>query len=102
MANLFNTNMGSGIHCCRKPCPPCDSNKENRREDCRVRNLVYESVCTMCNPTDQKLKDSKSRKGIYIGETSRSIHERAREHLKDAQDFSEKSHQVKHWMNAHP
>jgi hypothetical protein len=99
MANLFNTNLGGGLHCGRKPCPLCDSNLEDRREDCRARNLVYESVC---NPTDQKEKETKSRKDVYIGETSRSIHERSGEHLRDAQAFAEKSHQVKLRMNAHP
>ena len=35
-------------------------------------------------------------------ETSRSIHERDVEHLKDAESFSLKSHIVKHWRTAHP
>ena len=102
MINMFNTNLGGGLHCGRKPCPPCDSNEEGKRDDCRARNLVYESVCTMCNPTSRKEEGDRNRKGIYIGETSRSIHERSKEHHKDAEDFSEKSHQVKHWMNSHP
>jgi hypothetical protein len=42
------------------------------------------------------------REGIYIGETSRSLHERALEHVKDAEAFSAKSHITKHWMNSHP
>ena len=42
------------------------------------------------------------RTGVYLGETSRTIHERAVEHLRDATSFSQKSHQVKHWMNSHP
>ena len=39
---------------------------------------------------------------MYIGEMSRSIHERSKEHQKDALDVSVKSHQAKHWMNTHP
>ena len=42
------------------------------------------------------------REGIYIGETSRSLHERAVEHVRDAVGFSPKSHIVKHWMLSHP
>ena len=37
-----------------------------------------------------------------MGETSRSLHERAIEHHNDAKSFSQKSHQVKHCMLSHP
>ena len=54
----------------------------------------------------QQSKKSKNkeqpRKGIYYGESSRSLYERSREHLKDAKDFDNGSHIVKHWMNEHP
>ena len=43
MMRIFNTNLGKGLHYGRKPCPPCDSNKEGKREECRARNLVYKS-----------------------------------------------------------
>ena len=46
-------------------------------------------------------EDRKSRKGIYIGESSRSIHERSLEHVKDAEKFSHKSHIIKHWLRDH-
>ena len=58
----------------------------------------------MCN-TDQK--DGKKRnsssslkdeKGIYVGESSRSLHERAKEHEADKRKLSEDSHQIKHWL----
>ena len=41
-----------------------------------------------------------ARKGIYIGETSRTLHQRANEHYRDAKDFSEKSQILKHWMSS--
>ena len=37
-----------------------------------------------------------------MGESSRSIHERALEHERDARSFSVKSHIVKHWMTTRP
>ena len=43
----------------------------------------------------------KGRVGIYLGETSRSLHERATEHMKDAMDISCKCHVVKHWISDH-
>ena len=111
LANAFNKNLGSGQDCGRAGCPPC--RKPEGRVNCKARNLVYESKCLVCNPAtsrveDQELDDQpsgssvKPREGIYLGETSRSLHERALEHERDARAFSTKSHIVKHWMNAHP
>ena len=41
------------------------------------------------------------RTGVYYGESSRSLYERSREHLADAEGFQEGSHIVKHWMQHH-
>ena len=58
-----------------------------------------------CNPTTSSSPDhqqNQPRNGVYYGETSRSLHERALEHTKDAKAFVEGSHMVKHWMECHP
>ena len=47
-----------------------------------------------CKPSD--------RLGIYLGESSRSLHERMAEHVEDARKFRVGSHIVKHWMEEHP
>ena len=47
---------------------------------------------------DQSLKDGK---GVYVVESSRSIYERAKEHVADCRSNSEDSHQVKHWLTSH-
>ena len=39
--------------------------------------------------------------GIFIGESSRSCHERANEHVTCAQSGDEKSFWLKHWANSH-
>ena len=104
LINSFEKDLGKGKHCGRKPCPPCDTGGD-LRQNCRNRNLLYESCCLACNPSslqEEKIKDAKPRMGVYIGETSRSLHERAVEHVKDAEDFNPKSHIVKHWMLSHP
>jgi Uri superfamily endonuclease len=44
------------------------------------------------------LKDGK---GIYVGESSRSLYERAKEHEADKVKTSEDSHQIKHWLTDH-
>ena len=109
LANAFNKNLGSDRSCGREECPPC--RKPEGRGKCKARNIVYESKCVICNPATSheevdRLLPSGSpqvpREGIYLGETSRSLHERALEHERDARTFSAKSHIVKHWMNTHP
>ena len=58
----------------------------------------------MCNTAEKKEKGGqflKAGKGIYVGETSKSLYERAREHEADKQKTSEDSHQVKHWLSDH-
>ena len=109
LVNAFNKNLGSGQSCGRAECPPC--RKPEGRENCKARNIVYESKCLVCNPATSHEDEvdvqpsggsQKPREGIYVGETSRSLHERALEHERDAKAFSTKSHIVKHWMNFHP
>ena len=112
LCNAFCKDLGKGQHCMRKDCPPC--NGSDKRENCRSKNLVYKSKCKICNPRSSRQeedhhgvqpsgsKNSTPRQGIYIGETSRSLHERAFEHVRDGRTFSHKSHIVKHWINTHP
>ena len=40
-------------------------------------------------------------KAVYVGETSRSVYERAGEHARDAREGKPYSHRVKHWQLAH-
>ena len=103
LSQLFSTDTARGEHCHRVDCQPCNRVDENRQL-CRKQNIVYESSCNICNPpgkTSQKEGKTGPRSGIYIGETSRSLYERANEHFNDAMGFTEKSHMVKHWMSCH-
>ena len=40
-------------------------------------------------------------RGVYVGETSRSLYERTKEHLADAEKNAPDSHMVKHWEESH-
>ena len=44
----------------------------------------------------------KEQTGVYVGETSRSIFERAGEHRRDAAAGQDDSHKMKHWKVTHP
>ena len=91
LSNDFNKNLGNGLLCWRLTCPPCDN--PGKRENCKSKNLVYESKCSVCNPETSLEGDvdmdvqhpgtsvtsgcyDKPREGINIGETSRTLHER--------------------------
>ena len=41
-------------------------------------------------------------RGIYVGESSRSMYQRGKEHIKDGKDKAEDSHQWTHWALEHP
>ena len=76
----FSTDLSKGKDCGRDSCSTCSQGDENRL-NCFQRSVVYESSCELCNPPDGKVtKDERmmiSGKRTYIGETSRSIFERA-------------------------
>ena len=104
LRNVFSTDLAKGKHCGRKVCPPCDQSSENR-QNCRTQNILYETKCLVCNPSEgtkeERNNQKAGRSGIYYGESSRSFHERMVEHVRDADKFSNKSHIIKHWMLSH-
>ena len=81
-------------------------------------SILYETYFIECNPeTDPKSRTIHQgegadknqptgrpppKVGYYIGETSRSFHERMSEHSSDARKFDQGSHIIKHWMDHHP
>ena len=103
LARLFQTDLASSEHCGREDCHPCEGNP-GKKSNCKQSSILYESKCKVCNPdlkgSSQK-EELQSRVGIYYGETSRSLYERSKEHVRDAESFSEGSHIIKHWMKHH-
>ena len=101
---LPSTNPWGPSDCERLDCVTCKQEDENRI-NCRQRNILYESECTLCAGQKVKQKDGNyslgDGKGIYVGESSRSIYERAKEHEMDKVKGSEDSHQIKHWLSSH-
>jgi hypothetical protein len=101
---LPSTNPWGPMDCQRDDCVTCKQDDE-RRIDCRRRNILYESECMVCAASKPVQKDGKvdmkDGKGVYVGESSRSIYERAKEHDADKEKNSEESHQIKHWLSSH-
>ena len=108
--NMFNQDTGRGSHCMREVCHPCDGTSDEKRQNCKERSILYETSCKLCNPEEPKGPSTTQqgdvqpagRLGVYLGESSRSLHERMGEHVDDARKFRSGSHIVKHWMDVHP
>ena len=82
-------------------CPVCKYSDSKGSTKCRQANVVYEAECCEC----LKLLDNgiigESEVGVYIGETSRSLIERAREHVACAERVDVENFITKHWALKH-
>ena len=105
---LPNSNPWKGAHCGRE-CIPCDQPVE-QKQDCRKRNIIYENICLICHPEagskvekkdGKELEDTGEYPSIYVGESGRSLHERAKEHWQDYEARQADSHILKHWQVHH-
>ena len=105
---ISNSNPWKGSSSGRGDCVTCEQ-EDVMKIECRKRNVIYENICNLCNPRDEKekrktweeLEDKREEPSIYVGETSRSVAERARNHMKDMEGNVEDSHMLKHWENSH-
>ena len=102
LGSIFTPNLSEGLPCGRNNRQPCNINPQDKLQNCRKRSILYQSVCTLCNPQDVKNPQKPSmRDGVYFGETSRSLAERAAEHYRDGRNFDKSSHMIKHWLEKH-
>ena len=94
-----NTNPWSGEACGRVDCVTYMQGGEEK-PSCTTRNLVYENICLKCNPEASKkgelVQHNTEVPSIYVGETSRSIKERAKEHWDSYRSKNQDSHILKH------
>ena len=103
---LPSTNPWGAGDCEREDCPVCNQGDE-KQQNCKKRNILYESSCKICQVDGSKAgkidrKTEAGNKGVYVGESSRSMYERGKEHQKDGKDKAHDSHQWKHWALDHP
>ena len=97
-------NLWDGIPCGRQECIPCGQGAEFV-QPCTKTSVVYENVCLDCNPGaggEKELREIKtSIPTAYVGETSRSIWERTKEHWSSYKSRSSDSHLLKHQEICH-
>ena len=103
--DLFSlTNVWGGIPCDRDECITCTQGIEEI-PDCTRRSVVYESICRKCVPDVTKPGPVNplgvDKPCIYVGESSRSIAERAGEHWDAYRARKPDSHIWKHHLVHH-
>ena len=106
ISSMFaQSSIWGGEECGRSECVTCTQMVEDR-PDCTRVGVVYESICYKCNPSSLEkglLKTQETNApSLYVGETSRSIQERAIEHWGAAKKNDDKSHMVRHQALEHP
>ena len=118
---LHKANPWAGKDCERQDCLLCETKRYEKREnaqDCKKRNCVYKTYCITCNERqdkelEERLQDKglskkqmdkekkKTKRFIYIGETSRSVYERGLEHQNDVAGCKTSSHMLRHLLHMH-
>ena len=105
LKSLFPTNnLWEGQKCGRADCTTCEQGAE-MLPNCTKSSLLYENICGICNPKageDKELVEvNQDIPTLYVGETSRSIYERSKEHWGAWRGKSDKSHIWKHQVDVH-
>ena len=74
------SSLWEGTKCGRGGCTTCEQGAEEL-PPCSMRNLLYENICAVCNPGAPKKGElitvKEGAPSLYVGETSRTIFERA-------------------------
>ena len=101
------SSLWDGAPCGRDKCITCTQGAE-MLPPCTRKSLVYENVCALCNKgagaKGELTQINTNIPSIYVGETSRTIKERAGEHWAAAQGSKQQkegSHMTKHMEMYH-
>ena len=89
---LWRADPWGGVTCMDLSCPLCS--EDGDKPVCKVSNAIYSNTCKVCK------KEGKSAQ--YIGETSRTLLERSKEHVRDRGDHKKTSHMREHASEYHP
>ena len=107
-SNFPQASIWEGAHCGRELCITCNQGADEM-EQCTRKSALYENVCGICNKGAAGKGAVKGSNpdiaSIYVGETSRTIQERAVEHwaaYNGSKKAKEGSHIAKHVELHHP
>ena len=80
---LIRKDPWAGKACERKKCLPCSSKEEKDHGMCQKENITYKIKCEGCAEVGKE--------ATYIGESSRTMYQRGKEHSKALEDEDEES-----------
>ena len=95
---INNKNLEGGITPIPSIIPHDDADRINGDAGGEKSKLLVPSNC------DDRINNENEdgRRSIYVGETSRSLRERAIEHIRGGRNLDEKNFITKHWLHKHP
>ena len=96
LSRLFKR-VFSPIRCHWLDCPVCTNSLSKGSSGCRTSNVVYEATCVECTESAENGEINSDEIGTYIGETSRTLVERAMEHVDGVKDVDGENFITKHW-----
>ena len=100
LARLFSRAF-TPKRCHWSDCPTCGEHDGKGSSKCKSSNLVYEGVCLECMFQVENGLRKKDTVGRYIGESSRTLSERSREHCRGAKAMDPDNFIIKHWALQH-
>ena len=103
-SKFSQSSLWEGTMCGRENCITCKQEAEEI-PPCTLSNLIYENICSECNPGATKKGELGSMKegapSLYVGESSRTIYERSVEHWGGVRKNDDKNHMIKHQILEH-
>ena len=100
-------NLWQGAKCGREECVTCEQEGAEELPDCSKRSVLYENACLECIPTAGKKGGPREQDidtevpALYVGESSRSIMERSKEHWAGYVGAKEDNHILRHQQITH-
>ena len=86
LARLFSTDLAKGEHCKRDDCHPCEGS--DKRSNWKQSSIIYESRCKLCNPNHLPALGNRQ-KGLEYTMEKQALYERGKEHVNDAESFTQ-------------
>ena len=94
LCNMFQKEISQTKYY-REDCKVCFNSNPTIPSICQLKGVVYLGICRLCDHK-HKNNDQKRHKGIYVGETSRTLSQRAKEHFSALKRLDDSSFMLKH------
>ena len=97
-SSFLLASLWDDIKCERADCVPCEQGGE-KLQPCYMSSVLFENVCKTCNQEADLSKEQPELRTVYVGESSRSMYERMKEHWGAWRNKKEDSHMFIHHQN---